>query len=95
VWIDVLALYVRLVRAGFDRHASYGAASPGRHVHQRRVRDAPGGRAARGARRVGLLGHGGGYDTATTVTYVWLGQGLLAVVSLWTDGELAERVAQR
>jgi ABC-2 type transport system permease protein len=85
----VLALYVRLVRAGFDRHASYGAASlAGMFTN-----------VVFGMLRVGVLlavlggsGTVAGYDTATTVTYVWLGQGLLAVVSLWTDGELAERV---
>jgi len=92
VWIDVLALYVRLVRAGFDRHASYGAASlAGMFTN-----------VVFGMLRAGVLlavlggsgssGTVAGYDTATTVTYVWLGQGLLAVVSLWTDGELASRV---
>jgi ABC-2 type transport system permease protein len=34
----------------------------------------------------------GGYDLATAVTFVWLGQGLLAVVMLWGDSELARRV---
>jgi ABC-2 type transport system permease protein len=33
-----------------------------------------------------------GYDQASAVTYVWLGQGLLAVVLLWGDQDLAERV---
>ena len=87
--MDVLALYLRLVRAGFDRHASYGAASlAGMFTN-----------VVFGMLRVGVLlavlggsGTVAGYDKAATVTYVWLGQGLLAVVSLWTDGELAERV---
>jgi ABC-2 type transport system permease protein len=33
-----------------------------------------------------------GYDTAATVSYVWLGQGLMAMVVLWGDTHLAERV---
>ncbi|MFD1148202.1 ABC transporter permease [Saccharothrix hoggarensis] len=33
-----------------------------------------------------------GYDVAATATYVWLGQGLMAVVVLWGDNHLAERV---
>ncbi|MGW4111958.1 ABC transporter permease [Actinosynnema sp. NPDC004786] len=33
-----------------------------------------------------------GYDVAATATYVWLGQGLLAVVVLWGDKTLSDRV---
>ncbi|WP_367135053.1 ABC transporter permease [Saccharothrix sp. HUAS TT1] len=33
-----------------------------------------------------------GYDLAATATYVWLGQGLMAVVVLWGDKALADRV---
>lgn len=33
-----------------------------------------------------------GYDVAATATYVWLGQGLIAVVVLWGDKHLADRV---
>ncbi|PRY43701.1 ABC transporter permease [Umezawaea tangerina] len=33
-----------------------------------------------------------GYDVAATVTYVWLGQGLLAFVVLWGDSALANRI---
>ena len=33
-----------------------------------------------------------GYDLATAITYVWLGQGLLAVVLLWGDTEFSDRV---
>jgi len=85
----VLALYVRLLRAGFDRHASYGAASVAGMFTN----------IVFGLLRVGVLlavlsgsGMVAGYDAAATVSYVWLGQGLLAVVLLWSDGELAERV---
>lgn len=33
-----------------------------------------------------------GYDVASTATYVWLGQGLMAVVVLYSDKVLADRV---
>lgn len=33
-----------------------------------------------------------GYDVAAAVTFVWLGQGLLTVVVLWGDTELATRI---
>jgi ABC-2 type transport system permease protein len=33
-----------------------------------------------------------GYDLATAITYVWLGQGLLAVVLLWGNTEFSDRV---
>ncbi|NUT50869.1 MAG: ABC transporter permease [Saccharothrix sp.] len=43
---------------------------------------------------VAAVGQGpiGGYDVAATATYVWLGQGLMAVVVLWGDKHLADRV---
>ena len=34
----------------------------------------------------------GDYDAAATITYVWLGQGLLAFVWLWGDSALATRI---
>ncbi|GAA4412443.1 ABC transporter permease [Actinokineospora soli] len=34
----------------------------------------------------------GGYDGAQLATYVWLGQGMLAVVNMWVQLDLAERV---
>jgi len=87
--LDVLAAYFRLVRAGFDRHASYRLASlAGLFTNT-----------VFGLLRVAVLlavlgptGTMAGYDAAATATYVWLGQGLLAVVLLWDDGELAQRV---
>ncbi|MFI9007340.1 ABC transporter permease [Actinosynnema sp. NPDC053489] len=33
-----------------------------------------------------------GYDVAATTTYVWLAQGLITVVVLWGDRQLADRV---
>ena len=37
-------------------------------------------------------GTAAGYDAASVSTFVWLGQGLLAVVLLWGDPELSQRV---
>jgi ABC-2 type transport system permease protein len=34
----------------------------------------------------------GGYDAAQLATYVWVGQGILSVVHVWTWNELADRV---
>jgi ABC-2 type transport system permease protein len=85
----VLAAHLRLIRAGFERHASYGAASLAGFFTN----------TVFGLLRVAVLlavvGRAGaavGYDARSTATYVWLGQGLLAVVLLWGDGELAQRV---
>ncbi len=33
-----------------------------------------------------------GYDPARTVTFVWIGQGLIAVVLIWGSTEFGERV---
>jgi hypothetical protein len=35
----------------------------------------------------------GGYDAADALAYVWLGQGMIAVVELWGWVDVAERVA--
>lgn len=40
----------------------------------------------------GAAGQAGGYDRAQLATYVWVGQGMLAVVNFWGTPELAERV---
>jgi ABC-2 type transport system permease protein len=85
----VLEPYPRLARAGFRRHSTYLAAGiAGLFTNT-----------VFGLLRVAVLlavvGQGGqvaGYDAASAATYVWLGQGLLAVVLLWGDGELGERV---
>jgi ABC-2 type transport system permease protein len=37
-------------------------------------------------------GKAGGYDRTQLATYVWVGQGLLAVVAMWGAAELAERI---
>nr|WP_246016888.1 ABC-2 family transporter protein [Micromonospora pisi] len=40
----------------------------------------------------GAGGLAGGYDTRQLATFVWVGQGLLAVVGLWGWSELADRI---
>lgn len=40
----------------------------------------------------GVTGQVAGYDPAQLVTFVWVGQGLLAVVNYWGQQELPERV---
>jgi ABC-2 type transport system permease protein len=41
---------------------------------------------------VDVAGEAGGYDRAQMATFVWFGQGLLAVVHFWSTLDLAERV---
>jgi ABC-2 type transport system permease protein len=85
----VLRPYLHLVRAGFRRHSAYLAASiAGLFTNT-----------VFGLLRVAVLlavvgqtGSVAGYDAADTGTFVWLGQGLLAVVMIWPDRELAQRV---
>lgn len=85
----MLRPYLHLVRAGFRRHSTYLAASlAGLFTNT-----------VFGLLRVAVLlavvaptGSTAGYDAADTGTFVWLGQGLLAVVLLWPDRELALRV---
>jgi viologen exporter family transport system permease protein len=86
---DVLSPYPQLVRAGFQRYATYRqAALAGLATNT-----------VFGLLRASVLvavlaerGTVAGYDVAAAVTYVWLGQGLLNVVNLWSDRELAGRV---
>jgi ABC-2 type transport system permease protein len=84
----VLAAHLRLVRAGFDRHARYRAASlAGLFTNT-----------VFGLLRAAVLlavvaaGPVAGYDAADLVVFVFLGQGLIAVVDIWVVGELAARV---
>jgi ABC-2 type transport system permease protein len=85
----VLWPYLLLVRAGFRRHSTYLTASlAGLFTNT-----------VFGLLRVAVLlavveqtGRAAGYDAGSVSAFVWLGQGLLAVVLLWGDGELAERV---
>lgn len=85
----MLSAYLLLVRAGFQRHSTYLAATlAGLFTNT-----------VFGLLRVAVLlavaaqaAGTTGYDAATSSTFVWLGQGLIAVVQLWSGGELAERV---
>jgi ABC-2 type transport system permease protein len=88
-WNDVLAPYPQLIKAGYRRYAGYRqAALAGMTTN-----------VVFGLLRVAVLsavlaerGSIAGYDPATAITYVWLGQGLLAVVLLWGSTEFSERV---
>lgn len=82
-------LYPRLVRAGFRRHATYRQATLAGLTTN----------CVFGLLRTAVLvavlaerGTVAGYDLPTAVTFVWLGQGLLAVVLLWGDSELYRRI---
>jgi ABC-2 type transport system permease protein len=86
---DVRSPYARLVRAGYLRHSSYRAAALAGLATN----------TVFGLLRVSVLlaviaagGTAAGYDAASVSTFVWLGQGLLAVVTLWGDPELSQRV---
>jgi ABC-2 type transport system permease protein len=80
-----------LARSGFRRHATYRQATIAGaftnvifgflrcYVLLAVAAAAPGGRPA-------------GYDGRQLATFVWIGQGLLAVVSLWGWSELADRI---
>jgi ABC-2 type transport system permease protein len=87
--INVLAPYPQLLRAGYRRYASYRQATLAGLATN----------TVFGLLRAAVLtavlaerGTVAGYDVATAVTYVWLGQGLIGVVMLWGDQELARRV---
>ncbi|GGM59125.1 ABC transporter permease [Longimycelium tulufanense] len=81
--------YPRLVLAGFRRYSAYRAAMlAGLSTN-----------VVFGLMRVGLLlavigerPRVAGYDAAAAVTYVWLGQGMIATVSMWSGFHVAERV---
>jgi ABC-2 type transport system permease protein len=85
----VLAPYPQLLVAGYRRYASYRQATlAGLATNM-----------VFGLLRAAVLtavlaerGTVAGYDLLTAVTYVWLGQGLITVVLLWGDQELAHRI---
>jgi ABC-2 type transport system permease protein len=86
---DVLAPYPQLLVAGYRRYASYRQATFAGLATN----------IVFGLLRAAVLtavlaqrGTVAGYDMATAITYVWLGQGLITVVMLWGDQELARRV---
>ena len=87
--IYVLAPYPQLLVAGYRRYASYRQATLAGLATN----------VVFGLLRAAVLtavlaerGTVAGYDLAAAVTYVWLGQGLISVVMLWGDQELARRI---
>lgn len=85
----MLSPYPQLVRAGFRRFATYRQAA----LAGLATNTVFG--LLRGSVLVAVLTQRGpiaGYDVSTAVTYVWLGQGLLNVVNLWSDRTLSQQV---
>jgi hypothetical protein len=85
----VLRCAVRLARAGFLRYATYRQAVFAGLVTNTVfgfLRTAIVLTVFTGSARVA------GYDPASAVTFVWVGQGLLAVMMIFGEGELAGRV---
>ncbi|EWM15703.1 ABC-2 family transporter protein [Kutzneria sp. 744] len=87
----VIGCYLRITLAGFHRYSTYRQA----------VLAGTATNIVFGLIKVGILSGVflardgasiGGYDLTTTITYVWLGQGLLGVVDLWSEDDLAERI---
>ncbi|WP_232663858.1 ABC transporter permease [Pseudonocardia sp. TRM90224] len=81
--------YPQLVRAGFRRYATYRQAMLAglfTNILFGLLRAA--------VLAAVLAGRGtvGGYDLATALTYVWVGQGLLVAVLIWGDQELSRRI---
>ena len=85
----MLAPYPQLVAAGFRRYATYRQATLAgltANIVFGLVRTAV---------LVAVLAQRGtvaGYDVPLAVTYVWLGQGMLAVLLMWGDLELSQRI---
>jgi ABC-2 type transport system permease protein len=85
----VLACYLQLVRAGFRRYATYRqavVAGLATNVVFGFMRCAVLLTVFAGSAAVA------GYDPSRTVTFVWIGQGLIAVVLIWGNTTFGERV---
>jgi viologen exporter family transport system permease protein len=85
----VLACYLRLIRAGFRRYSTYRQAvfaGLATNVVFGFMRCAVLLTVFAGSAQVA------GYDPSRTVTFVWIGQGLIAVVLLWGSTDFGERV---
>ena len=87
----VIGCYLRITLAGFHRYSTYRQA----------VLAGTATNIVFGLIKVGILSAVflardgasiGGYDLTTTITYVWLGQGLLGVVDFWSEDDLSERI---
>lgn len=87
----VIGCYSRITLAGFHRYSTYRQA----------VLAGTATNIVFGLIKVGILSGVflardgasiGGYDLTTTITYVWLGQGLLGTVDFWSEDDLSERI---
>lgn len=85
----MLACYLRLIRAGFRRYSTYRQAVVAGLVTN----------IVFGFMRCAVLltvfagsAQVAGYNPSTTVTFVWIGQALIAVVLLWANSDFGERV---
>lgn len=85
----MLTCYLRLVSAGFRRYATYRQAvlaGLATNMVFGFLRCAVLLTVFTGSARVA------GYDPSRTVTFVWIGQGLIAVVLIWGNSDFGERV---
>lgn len=83
------ACYLRLIRAGFQRYATYRqavVAGLATNLVFGFMRCAVLLTVFAGSARVA------GYDPSRTVTFVWIGQGLIAVVLIWGNADFGQRV---
>jgi ABC-2 type transport system permease protein len=85
----VFACYLRLICAGFRRYSTYRQAMIAGLVTNVMF----------GFMRCAVLltvfagsAQIAGYDPSRTVTFVWIGQGLIAVVQIWASTDFGERV---
>ena len=85
----MLACYLRLISAGFRRYSTYRQAVVGGLVTNMVF----------GFTRCAVLltvftgsAQVAGYDPSRAVTFVWIGQGLIAVVLIWGNADFGERV---
>lgn len=85
----MLAPYPQLVRAGYRRYSTYRQATLA-GLSTNLVFGLL--RAAVVSAVLAQRPEVAGYDLSSAITYVWLGQGLLAVVLLWGDTELSTRI---
>ncbi|MGH4010945.1 MAG: ABC transporter permease [Pseudonocardiaceae bacterium] len=85
----MLACHLRLIRAGFRRYSTYWqavAAGLAANVVFGFMRCAVLLTVFAGSAQVA------GYNPSRTVTFVWIGQGLIAVVAIWGNSDFGERV---
>ena len=91
----MLACYLRLCRAGFRRYSTYRqamVAGLATNTVFGFLRCAVLLTVFAANTQVAASAQVAGYDPSRTVTFVWLGQGLIAVVLLWGNADFGERV---